>query len=159
MARHESDREDLMREATALRERVELQYADELFPVVAGFREDGRISLFFGSDPAFHFDPDGRLRRAFVDGELYRSRGDTLSRLTRSRTAAATDLIRHDLTTPELQTFVLGMQKRLQGLIGALEAEQATVLRQVPEGVNLVARLRQNLARTLNAPLAPALKK
>lgn len=44
MARHESDREDLMCEATALCRRVELEYADEV-PAVTGPTVDGTGGL------------------------------------------------------------------------------------------------------------------
>ena len=66
MARNEEDREDLMAEATALAERVELTVPQESDFVTAGFRRTGHLSLYFGQDPAYHFDEEGRLRRAAV---------------------------------------------------------------------------------------------
>src|SRR5262245_3342321 len=106
MSRHESDREDLMAEATALRERIALQLGGETEHVVLGFRDNGGWSLYFGSDPVFHFDAAGGLRRAFVDGELYRSQGTTLARLTRTRTDREVQLVRHDLSQGELEEFL-----------------------------------------------------
>jgi len=55
--------------------------------VIARFRADGSPSIYFGSDPVYHFDEAGRLRRAFVEEQLFRTQGDTLARLTRTRTA------------------------------------------------------------------------
>jgi hypothetical protein len=73
MSRNESDREDLMAEATALRRRVQLQVPGEALSIIAGFRDEGRVSIYFGPDPVYHFDEQGRLRRAFVAGRLYRT--------------------------------------------------------------------------------------
>src|SRR5438045_2175540 len=105
MARHEADREDLMAEAIALRERVELALPGEAEHTIAGFRDNGRFSLYFGTDPVFHLDADGALRRAFVGGDLYRSQAHTLARLTRQRTGGAVNLVRHDLDASQLEMF------------------------------------------------------
>ena len=116
MAQNESDREDLMAEATALRRRVELQVPSETEHTIAGFRDDGRFSLYFGPDPVYHFDGEGGLRRAYLDGKLYRTQGTTLARLTRNRTEQATLLRRNDLSELELQEFLHAMRCRLQNL-------------------------------------------
>src|SRR5688572_26999220 len=68
MSRRESDREDLLREATALVERVELLVPGEGEPVVAGFRRDGSLSVFFGPEAVYQFNSAGELRRAFAGG-------------------------------------------------------------------------------------------
>src|SRR5688572_18570527 len=65
MARQEQDREDILREATALVERVELLIPEFPEPIVAGFRRDGSASFFFGADPVLQFNAQGKLRRAF----------------------------------------------------------------------------------------------
>ncbi|MGH7129995.1 MAG: hypothetical protein ACREJB_15520, partial [Planctomycetaceae bacterium] len=83
-----------MREATALARRVEIVCPDETEPVIAGVREDGTLSVYFGADPAYHFDASGRLRRAFAAGCLYRTQGHTLARLLRRRTASVVELLR-----------------------------------------------------------------
>lgn len=158
MARHEADREDLMREATALRERVEMTVSGEPESVVAGFRSDGRLSLYFGPDPAYHFDSAGRLRRAFCAGELYRSQGTTLARLQRQRSDAATTLERHDLTAVELAQFVTEMRERLEGLRRALEQQAIQVLRVVPADGDILNQLRTALPGALEGKLAPALR-
>ena len=55
MSRHETDREDLMQEATGLARRVEWQvpFIDE--PVVAGFKKNGACSVYFGAEPMLQF--------------------------------------------------------------------------------------------------------
>jgi hypothetical protein len=149
MARHESDREDLIREATALRERVELHVPGESAPVVAGFRDDGRLSLYFGADPAYHFDSAGRLRRAYCEGLIYRSQGTTLARLARERSPSETTLHRTDLDPAELSSFVGTVRERTAQLLAAVEQQRAALVRQVPPGANLMPRLVDALRQIL----------
>lgn len=159
MSRHEADREDLMRDATALCERVELRLACRAEPVVAGWHRDGRCSIYVGPDPVFHFDAEGRLRRSFSAGDLYRSQGHTLARLRRARSEDSSNLERHDLTPDELEAFLTEMRTRLEELHQELHADQVTVLRETPLGADLSGRLRDFLPCTLSGRLAPALRK
>jgi len=159
MARHEAEREDLMAEATALRERVELALPDEAAHVVAGFRDDGWFSIYFGGDPVFHFDADGRLRRAFVAGRLYRSQKQTLARLTRTRSSDAVHLERHDLDPQELAELLGDMRERLVGLKAALEKKTARVVQQVPVGADLASRVVPSLQAALRLELSAAIKR
>jgi len=159
MPRHEAEREDLMAEATALHERVELAVPGEPGNVVAGFRDDGRFSIYFGGDPVFHFDADGGLRRAFVAGRLYRSKKQTLARLTRTRADDAVYLERHDLDPRELRDFLNRMQVRLTRLFVAIEQKAARVVRQVPAGGDLAPRIFAALQAALRLELSAAIKK
>lgn len=157
MARHEEDREDLIRDAVALRNRIEWQVPGEPKPVVTGLRTDLSLSVYFGQDPVFHFNPDGQLRRAFVDGFLYRTQGRTLAKLHRERSDMETVLARRDLDNAELTEFVSAMRSRLANLQVTLETKSATVLRSVLEDASdsdLLAATRQAL--TADPPLAPA---
>ena len=104
MARTEEDREDLMQDATAYVRRAKFSDQNEQ-PIVVGFRSSGFLSIYFDQDPVFHFDDAGRLRRAFVDGALFRTQGDTLARMDRKRRDEETSLVRHDLTSGELVEF------------------------------------------------------
>ncbi|REJ89494.1 MAG: hypothetical protein DWQ34_19785 [Planctomycetota bacterium] len=160
MSRLESDREDLMREATALRLRGELRLTASVEPVVAGRRSDGRWSIYFGGDPCYHFDVDGRLRRAFVAGLLYRTEGTTLAALQRVRTGEETVLRRRDLDELELGTVLDAMQVRLAELRDALRNGSAQLVRQHPPEGNfsktLLERLNDQLSR--GPRLASAIK-
>jgi hypothetical protein len=161
MAREESDREDLMREATALRRRIELQIPGLAETVIAGFRAEGRLSIYFGPDPVYQFDEQGGLRRAFVAGRLYRSEGNTLAKLTRVRTPQQTELQREDLDPESLRTFLDRMRSVLRELLSALRKSAAQTVQQVPPGderiaPDLAAALDRILART-NA-LAPGIR-
>ena len=151
MARQEEDREDLMREATALSPRIELVLPGEAETLVAGSRADGRLSLYFGSDPAFHFDAEGRLRRAYCEGHLYRSQGTTLARLTRHRTAEETQLQRHDLNPAELEAFLRVMRERLESLRQALDEGSVEVVQEVPPEADFLPVLRVAMVAILAA--------
>jgi hypothetical protein len=159
MARHEADREDLMAEATALRERIELELPGETEHLVAGFRDEGRFSLYFGSDPIFHFDADGALRRAFVAGELYRSQSPTLARLRRTRAGSAVNLVRHDLDSRELESFLAAMRDRLDRLQTALVSGAALVIQQIPVETEFLRRLTAAVDAARQGRLSAAIKK
>ncbi len=131
MARNESDREDLIREAAGLPDRAEWSIPDEPEPVVTGIKRNGSLCLYFGPDPVYQFDTEGRLRRAFVDGYLYRTQGNTLARIHRERTDTESLLIRHDLARAELDAFLSAMHARLSVLREGLASGQATLLRSV----------------------------
>jgi len=158
LARVESDCEDLMQEAVALFWRVELQLAGLSQPVVAGFRRDGRLSLYFGGDPYYQFDAEGRLRRALVQGRLYRTEGTTLARLERVRSAHATVLLRHELSGDPLEQFFQEMRAHVTRLREAIE-QPGTVIRQIPQDAPIVPRLALCLDAVLReaGTLAPPL--
>jgi hypothetical protein len=150
MAQREGSREDLMAEATALRERAELALDGEGASIVAGFHDDGRLSVYFGDDPVYHFDSQGRLRRAFVAGALFRSTGATLARLTRRRTQSVSLLERVELDEAELAAFVDEMRRRLRALHAALVSRSCRVLRRVPEAFEPVQPLVKAVAGILS---------
>lgn len=161
MARQESDREDLFAELAALSPRIELQAGDSPESVCAGRREStGGWSVFFGPDRVYHFDASGRLRRAFVEGFLYRSEGSTLSRLKRERSAAQTTLLRQDLQPEELQAFLAEMRFWLGNLVTQIKNGQLHVVRHIPEHENVLSEIAAAFDQPLTAdpPLAPAIR-
>jgi len=157
MARQESDREDLMREATALQRRVQLLVPDDDEPIVCGFRQDGSLSLYFGSDPVYHFDAVGRLKRAFATGFLYRSTGRTLARLQRIRSQHETTLARTDLTADELATFRERTARRLNELCASHSAGRIEIVEAVPGGEDMLPDVVATIKNFLQqgVPLAP----
>jgi len=157
MALHEEDKEDLMRDAVALRNRIEWDVPDEPHAVVTGLRADRSLSVFFGQDPVFHFNPAGQIRRAFVNGFLYRAQGQTLARLARERTPTETLLVRNDLEAEKLDEFLISMRGRLRNLAAALETQTACPLRsvcddEVPSDFDAVLQL----VLAADPPIAPA---
>lgn len=141
MPRDEHDREDLLAEAVALVERVELALAPRGERVFCGFRSIGCASFYFGGDPAYHFNTAGELRRAFVAGQLIRADDRTLVRLERRRTADATQLAAQALTAGEQATFLADAARRLAELRVALETAAYQTIGEVPAGAGVGARV------------------
>lgn len=159
MARIEADRDDLMRDAVALIRRGAWKLPSEPAPVIAGIRQDGGFSVYFGDDPCWHFDARNGVRRAFAGGVLYRTQGETLARLTRVRTPSATTLHRVDLAAVELGTFLTAMLERLAGFTAALEDGTAELQQTSPAECPLAEELLPRLRDILREPrLAPALR-
>ena len=161
MARQENDREDLLADATALVERVEVAVAGFERPLVAGFRQDGSASIYFGAEPAYHFNSLGELRRGFVAGLLYKTErlsGTTLGGLVslkRHRAAGEVQLLRHDLTPDETCRFLDALANRLTILRQSLEQRNYQIVGQVPADAKVVERLRDWLER-LQVPIVIA---
>ena len=157
MARNEQDREDLVREATGLKNRIEWNVPGEPEPVVTGLKSSGNLSLYFGQDPVYQFDVAGQLRRAYVNGFLYRTQGTTLARIHRERTEAETSLMRYDLTPNELSDVLTSMTARVASLREALASGRATELRRVceVEDPGFVEKL--DTVLTASRKLAPAM--
>jgi hypothetical protein len=152
MAHEESPREDLLREATALVERIELvsrangtESSAEVFhgqTIVAGFRPNGALSVFFSDEEVYHFNAAGELRRAFLDGHLYKAVKGELVALSRVRTAEQVELRSRPLAAAEQAAFIAHMAKCLADLTTDLAADNFEVRRQVPSKANVLARLR-----------------
>lgn len=131
MARQDADREDLISEAVALVHRVEFQLLDHAEPLVAGRRATGAWSFYFGPDPVYQFDAEGLLRRAFVDGRLYRTQGTALAEMTPDRNPQQTALVRRDLIGDELTQFLSNVRTALVRLRDQLWEEKFQILRSV----------------------------
>lgn len=152
VAREERDREDLLAEATALVERAELRIAAEAEPIVAGFRRDGAASVYFGPDPAYHFNAAGELRRAYSRGKLLKAERGKLVSLARRREANEVVLLRHELTADEQQAFLAELSRRLVSLRAALTGGDYQLVGQVPELAAVSGRIRRWLE---SLPLPP----
>lgn len=161
MAQHEEDREDLMREAVALPDRVELTVEGFESLITIGFRSNSAMSIFIGQDPAYQFDPEGRLRRAFVNGLLYRSQHTTLAMLKRERTETQTLLLRTDLSEDALQCFREAMRNTLKLLAQKLQFAAFRVVRSVPESISHLDRIQVALTSVLHAEswLSPTIRR
>src|SRR5262245_38526664 len=113
MSRRESDREDLLREATALVERAELNVPGYNDPIVAGFRKDGSASFYFGADLVCQFNAAGELRRAYVASLLYKAERGRLVALRRQRSDTEVALVRCTLDDAESAALVETLQHHL----------------------------------------------
>jgi hypothetical protein len=153
--------EDRMQDAVALVERIELRGRAITPTIEAGFRSDGRLSLFFGDDPYYQFDPEGRLRRAFVDGQIFLTTGSGLKSLTRGRGTKATILVRHDLASTEAEQFLRTMLDHVGRLRQAIASGDLHTERQVPAKGPIVQRLCRSLEAIVsaNGALAPPINR
>lgn len=160
MARHEEDREDLLAEARALVPRVELQCEPWPHSIVLGRRRDDYLSVYLGQDQVYHFDSDGRLRRAYLEGVLYRSAGSTLTRIARERTSTETILRTSNLTSEEAIVLVEQMRAQLDQLLTCLTTDRYQILRQVSETDDPLLLLTPLIRQAVVAdpPLSPPLK-
>jgi hypothetical protein len=153
MARDETQREDLLREATALIERVaivsrsvlagEKCASTETAPIVAGFRANGSFSLFFGEDPVYQFNSVGQLRRAFVDGRLYKAVGGRLIELQRVRQHHQVELRRHELTAHEESGFLSRVVDRVHALQALLDSGNYQIAGQIPPNAHVIDRVQK----------------
>ncbi len=158
MAREEHDREDLMAEATALVERVELTVAGFPEPIVIGFRRDGCASFYFGPDPAWHFNTRQELRRGYVNNALYKADRGRLTVLRRERTTNEVQLVSRHLTEPEHMLLVDALGESLATVKTQLASNKYRTGRQVPAGDSLVPRIvawLNNLAIPISVAASP----
>ena len=152
MARESFDREDLLREATALTERVEISLTASAVAregddtIVIGFRQDGCGSVYFGQDLAYHFNTSHQLRRAFDHGTLVKAVAGRLASMTRQRHEGQVQLVRHDLTEDENDAALARWEHHRGALHTALAAGQYRIVGQVPEGIDLLSRVIEWLA-------------
>jgi hypothetical protein len=156
MARQEADKENLLRDATALVARIELAPVGTSAGehVVAGFRRNGALSIFFGAEPVYHFNPAGELRRAYCDGMLYKSLGGRLVSLRRKRDELEVQLLRHELSDEEQRGFVAQVRDTLDKLQAGIEGNRFTVVGEVPQGSDVLGRLREWLRQNTEPRIA-----
>ena len=138
MAAEESDREDLLREATGLVDRIELTVAWLDEPLVAGFRINGALSLFLGQAEVYQFDTQCRWRRGYYQGQLLKAVNGQLVQMHRQRGPAATELISRPLTHGEQQVAITRLTERLRQLEAALHAQAYSVVGQVAVSADTV---------------------
>jgi hypothetical protein len=141
LAREEQDRENLLAEAVALVERVEIELPDGGGHAVAGFRRDGCGSIYFDAEPAYHFNSRHELRRAFAGGRLLKAERGRLVALRRVRTADEVQLVRHELNAAETDEFLRELARRWHLLEASLRAGAYRLVGRVPESADVIGRL------------------
>lgn len=156
MARREEDREDLLKEATALVERAEFRLAREPEPVVIGFRRDGSASIFFGAEPVYQFNALDQVRRAYHDGLLFKAERGVLVSLRRRRVPGEVQLLRENLTPDESHQFLQELSRRITALSAALNCGDFQLVGQVPESADVCRRVIDWLDRLALPPAVAA---
>lgn len=169
MARTEADKEDLIADATAMVPRAEYVSVNETDPAVhwefvtVGVRRNGAVSVYLDQDPFYQFDAAGGLRRAYVDGFLFRSSGDGLTQLNRTRSQNRTTLEAAELSSRQLVDFRQRMFNELSALRDAWISHSIRKNRSVPDDADPSADLCDFIARMLlrdpseflSAPVSP----
>ncbi len=122
--------------------------------IVAGFRRDGAVSIFFGEDPVYQFNAAGELRRAYRKGQLFKAMQGRLTAMRRVRTEREVQLVRHDLSREEEAEFLCQMNGWLQEFARCIETDQFTIVGQVTESVDLLSRVKAALDALHNCPIA-----
>ena len=156
MARQEPDREDLLREATALVERAELKLPQQKEPVIIGFRREGSASVYFGAEPAYHFNSAGELRRAYAGGLLYKAERGRLVALRRQREAEIVALVRHELSVDEQDAFLAAASERLQALAASLRTGEFKCTGEISLQPGFISRFADWLANVTASQLKVA---
>ncbi len=150
MTLDEEERENLLDNATAFADRVLIDIAEEndpcfVDPVFVGLRPNGATSVYFGQDPVYHFNSVGQLRRAFVDGRLFKAEDGKLVALERHRSGERTqqirsELLRTDFTTDQTGQFLLQLADRMQRLRNRLLSGDFTLLGEVTNSLKAAAQ-------------------
>ena len=155
MARQETDREDLLREATALVERIEWDRKGQ--PVVAGFRRTGGLSVYFGGDPVLQFNARGELRRAFIDGRIFKAEAGRLVALTRHRAEGAVSLVRDELSTDRQARQIEAIRDLLSDLIKDMRESRLEVVGRIPAEADVGGRVDIAISAILATPITIAM--
>lgn len=143
MAASEHDREDILREATALVERVELITPNQSDSVIVGFRRDGSASFFFGPELVVQFNTANELRRGYDRGHLLKARLGKLVVMQRVRNEHEVTLLSRDLTPVETAVFSQKVLQELWYVREALKTGTVRIGRQVPDGTDVAGRVLQ----------------
>lgn len=141
MKRDAADRENPMREAVALVERVALRLPNEPTIVVAGFRANGALTVLFGEDPVYQFTSTGELRRAFRNGVTIKAEQGQLLAISKVVTAGQITLGSEALSASSQEEILSDVRQRLQALKVSLDSSSGGVLEQIPPEADVIARL------------------
>jgi hypothetical protein len=156
MAREESDREDLLRDATALVERIEFAPTgtSDGAHVFAGFRADGALSIYFGADPVYHFNSGGELRRAFCDGWLIKAEAGRLVAMERKRQEHEVQLLSRELSDDAQAAFLGSMSRRLHEFEQRVRSNSHSIVGQVPADADVAGRVVATLTELVEVKVA-----
>ena len=148
------DDEDLIREATALTERIEVcigQGENWLW----GRRRNGSVSVFCGP-LVFQFNSANEIRRAFADGRRIKSENGQLIRLERTSGGGAIHFIESVLDQSQQETLLAKARQSLDNLAAALDKTGNPVRGEGADLSELASAAKQWLAEVLASPLAIA---
>jgi hypothetical protein len=122
--------------------------------IVAGFRRDGALGIFFGDSPVYQFNAAGELRRAYCDGKLLKAARGRLVALNRLRTEHEVQLVRHDLSEIEQATLLTQMTNRLREFVAIISAGAFEVVGQVPPNADVLGHVKRWFSTHNDVPIA-----
>ena len=130
MAKQEVDREDILREATALVNRVELEVSGcaDGDSIVFGFRECGSLAIYFGAEPVYQFNANHALRRAYHQGCLLKAVDCLLVSMRRKRQDGKLQLLSTPWDEEKTQEFIEQVRRDMFQLVEAIEVGEAQVI-------------------------------
>ncbi len=129
LAKQEIDREDILREATALVNRVQLEISgrDKSDPIVFGFRECGSLAIYFGAEPVYQFNANHALRRAYHQGCLLKAVDCLLVSMRRERQDGKLQLFSTSWDVDKTRGFIAQVCHDMSQLVAAIVAGEAQV--------------------------------
>ncbi len=147
MALEEHDREDLVRDGTAMAWRGECEIDGTL--VTVGFRAQGQLSLYWGAEFVLQFNQVGQLRRAYWNNQKLAAENGRLAVVHSPQRGAQVKLVRELLTEVAHAEFIQHAGQVLRVLRQSVD-EQNTGLwqRAVPDSQTLHQRLQQWFAES-----------
>ncbi len=134
MAINQQPRENLLTEAKAYSRRVLLRGSIESLQIDCffGLRRNGGWSIYFGEDPALHFNNGNQLRRAYLCGQRYESVDGRLFALGRETLGGKVQFNRHRLCELDEQHLVSLCRNSVSSCAAVLAANQFELLGQFP---------------------------
>ena len=141
MVRKVQDREDILREATALVSRAECSVLGFDENVIFGFRQDGSIAIYVGPDPVYQFNSQCQLRRVYRNEILLKAKNGRLVELERRLDKRAVSWAERELSDEQTTTLLFELRRHLDDLFEALSADRFKLLAQVPQDDDVVSRL------------------
>ena len=130
MAKQEVDREDILREATALVNRVELEVSGRAAGdhIVFGFRECGSLAVYFGGEPVYQFNANQALRRAYHQGCLLKAVDCLLASMRRERQDDKLQLLSTSWDEEKTREFIGQVRRDMFQLVEAIAAGKVQVI-------------------------------
>lgn len=141
MARQEVDREDILREATALVKRAEFEVPGLEGSVVIGFRKDGSGSIYIGADLVYQLNSVLQFRRGYLNGDLVKADQGRLVSLRRHRKEDAVSLVRHEFDQEQSTDYLNTLRGHIDQLQHAFQVRTVEVIGQVPASEDVVGTI------------------
>jgi len=142
MAREEIDREDLIRDGTAMVVRAECRFRDCDRVMTIGFRSNGAASFYFDTDWVWQFDRFGRVRRGFDRGRWIKAERGQLVVLERHRSPEVVIMSDSSEDDSEASHRLQRLSGELRRLGESIHSEGLVVVRAVPNETTFRESLR-----------------